>query len=370
MLRELEQTFPGLKTMFTDPEQDDEDDEEVFKDVPENDEDKEEPAVEMNNLIHPDRAIKPDTKRKDMYDGRKRDPEHSQADKSCLWEVLPFVSHFHPSVQLFADRLLDGSDMPPKPDLASHTLIAFLDRFVYKNAKAASSGLRGSSIMQPLAGGESQGVLVSNRVARQDTSVNTEAFWRKKAEDVAVDQVFFHKYFSQIGKNKPSTKKAKKDAKAADAMDSEAEDENEDEIWDALVSSRPDVEGPSDDDEDDFDMADMEDSDEEDDGVMVDADVDVEGTGDEAEDGASVAEDDIDSEDDGVMFDEDEDDLIDEAELFERELETAQAQVEEEEKPEKKETSRSRKKKMKALPTFASIDDYAAMLEQDDGEDI
>ena len=86
--------------------------------------------------------------------------------------------------------------MPPKPDLASHTLSNFLDRFVYRNAKSAAGGPRGTSIMQPLAGGESRGVFLSSKTANHaQRPVNTDAFWHKKVEDVAVDEVIFPQVF-------------------------------------------------------------------------------------------------------------------------------------------------------------------------------
>jgi ribosome biogenesis protein MAK21 len=356
LIRELETTFPNLTQMITEPEQAEDDDEEVFRDVPE-----EEDAVE--NMMHPDRQQKPEVK-KDIYDGRKRDPEHSNADKSCLWELLPFLAHFHPSVALFADRLISQETMPAKPDLASHTLMAFLDRFVYRNAKASSGGLRGSSIMQPLAGGDSSGILVSNRhSAKSHEPVNSEAFWRKKTEDVAADEVFFHKYFNQVGKSKQP--KAKKDKK--DAMGSDDEDENEDEIWQALVESRPEVEGPSDDDEDMFDLdesdAELGSDDEVDVEGSDDGGVDIEGSDEEVDIEGSDAEpsaflDESDAEIDSADEEEDED----EEALFNAELQTNKA----EEPKTEKDTARARKKKFKALPTFASIDDYADMLGDED----
>ncbi|KFY73132.1 hypothetical protein V499_06776 [Pseudogymnoascus sp. VKM F-103] len=365
LLRELEATFPGLTTMITEPEVSDDMDEEVFKDVPETETAAAEAATLHENLMHPDRIPKPAPKQ-GLYDGRKRDPEHSNADKSCLWELTPFITHFHPSVAMFADRLLTSAVMPAKPDLASHSLISFLDRFVYRNAKASAGGLRGSSIMQPLAGGESSGVLVANRATAQaHQPVNSEAFWRKKAEDVAVDEVFFHKYFNQIGKGKVS-KKGKPAKAAGDGSDDE--DENEDEIWQALVDSRPEVEGPSD-DESDLEMLDLDDSGDEgsegSDAMWEDDDeVDVEGT-DEEEQGSEGEEEpspflDEDELDEGE--DEDEDDL------FNKELETNQK------KPEAKvdgtETGRAKKKKMKSLPMFASVDDYADMMGGDEDEDM
>ena len=370
LIRELETTFPGLASMITDPEEGGEDDEEVFRDVPEeSDPTAQEPERLRESLVHPDRAAQ-EPRKEGAYDGRKRDPEHSNAEKSCLWELLPFIQHFHPSVAMFADRLLQSAEMGAKPDLASHSLISFLDRFVYRNAKASSSGLRGSSIMQPLAGGESRGVLVANRAAAHaHEPVNSEAFWRKKAEDVNPDEVFFHQYFSQVGKSKQSTKKKAEKKKKGEDESGDEEDENEDEIWQALVDSRPEVEGPSDDDSD-LEMLDLDDSGEDGEGDWSDDDeVDVEGSDDEVdvegsdEEGegeeASPFSDEEMEEAEGSEDDEDED------ALFEKELQTNK-------EPEvvKEETGRQKKKKMKGLPMFASMEDYASMLDGDEDEDL
>jgi ribosome biogenesis protein MAK21 len=79
LIRELEGTFPGLKSLFNDPEENDEDDEEVFRDVPEDGDS----VYQTQNGTGP--KIKPLS---ELYDGRKRDPEHSNADKTCLWESV------------------------------------------------------------------------------------------------------------------------------------------------------------------------------------------------------------------------------------------------------------------------------------------
>lgn len=221
--------------------------------------------------------------------------------------------------------------------------------------------------MQPLAGGSSQGILVSHRGTKVQQSVNSEAFWRQKAEDVAVDEVFFHKYFNQIGKGKDSAKK--KEKKKGENEEDDGEDD-EDEIWQALVESKPDIEGPEsdDDDLDDFDMS----EDDSEGGVDIersDEEVDIEGE-DEDEDMQDGEEDDgkgIFSEEDDDLKDSDDEAGSDMDALFEAELQRAKSPEAEEEK---KETSRSKKRKLKNLPTFASAEDYAAMLDGDGDEDI
>jgi ribosome biogenesis protein MAK21 len=217
--------------------------------------------------------------------------------------------------------------------------------------------------MQPLSGGDSHGVLLSNKPAQNAQGpLNTEAFWRKKAEDVAVDEVFFHRYFNQVGKAKHASAKKTTRSRAAGDSDSE-EDENEDEIWQALVDSRPEVEGPSDDDSD-MEMLDLDDSDAEsfvDGSEIGDDEVDVEGdelgtaASDNFEEMYSGSDD---NDEGGVGLDE----------LFTKELQRGQVGDSDEEKGE--ETSRQKKRRMKSLPTFASAEDYAEMLDNDEDEDL
>lgn len=255
---------------------------------------------------------------------------------------------------MFTSRLLKDEKMPPKPDLTSHSLIHFLDKFVYRNAKTAATSSRGGSIMQPLSGGDSR-LLLSNRATQnKEQPINSEAFWNKKAEDVSVDEVFFHKYFSHIGKGKQSLNKKKASAKQREGSDNEDE-ENEDEIWQALVDSRPELEGGSDEDSD-MEMLDLDDSD------VSSSNDDDEAENHEAEEhetdleGSEVPED--------VPDDDQWDDASDVDELFEKELQKAQM-------PDKdaEESRTQKRRRLKHLPTFASVEDYAEMLDNED-EDL
>lgn len=88
LLRELEGTFPSLSALFNSPEESDEMDEEIFLDVPEGGM---EPGLPTESppagQVHLDRNFIAQ-KERNIYDGRKRDPEHSNAERSCLWEVV------------------------------------------------------------------------------------------------------------------------------------------------------------------------------------------------------------------------------------------------------------------------------------------
>lgn len=155
------------------------------------------------------------------------------------------LKYYHPAVALFASKLATHEAMPPKPDLSSNTLSQFLDRFVYRNPKLKTKP-RGASIMQPLAGGDTSGLLVAtqSRTCGQ-APINSDQFSSMAIDKIAADEVFFHKYFSTVGKGKQQAKKKKEKRKARVTEGSGAE-EDEDEIWQALVNSRPELEGSDD----------------------------------------------------------------------------------------------------------------------------
>ena len=93
--------------------------------------------------------------------------------------------------------------------------------------------------MQPLpgAGTETKGMVLSIRgTGKTQQSINSEQFWTKNLEDVAPDEVFFHKYFNQ----RATRTKDQKD----DKKEEESEDEEE-EIWSAMVGSRLELEADS-----------------------------------------------------------------------------------------------------------------------------
>lgn len=357
LISELEVTFPSIRNMIKEPEVDPEDEEERFVDAPEDGD-----AAGQDTKAPTKPAIR--------YDPRKRDPEHSNAEKSALWDLLPLLLHFHPSVALFAESLVFQKAMPPKPDPSLHTLMHFLDRFVYRNAKTKTNAARGSSIMQPMSGSNAADLLIKNREdGRHRLPLNSDTFWKKNAEDVAADEVFFHSYFNKSQKAKPTKKEKKTKDEAGSDEDSDA---GEDEIWKALVDSKPDIEGPESDD--DLDMDDLEsaygsDSDVEiaefpEDDEMDEGDVDEEVDDDDGFAGLESGEDALLGDDDelpsdfedavgGVKVDEDDE------------------EEEEEEDERKKENKRKskRRKTLKTLPTFASADDYAKLMAGDDEPD-
>ncbi|PUU76119.1 CBF/Mak21 family-domain-containing protein [Tuber borchii] len=337
LLNELCDNVPSGRSLLEEPEQLEDDEEEVFKDVPEEGEERAEDTAKESSVKHVE------------YDGRRRDPLFTNADRTCLWELIPLLRCYHPSAALFATSFLEHKPMPSKPDLGMHTLTHFLDRFVYRNPKATPIQNRGPSIMQPLGGSDTRGVILSTRgVSKAQIPVNSEAFWKRKIEDVDVDEVFFHKYFNQIAPKKPAVqKRAKKAGRDEEDEDDEEASEAEGEIWKAMADSRPDIEEGDVDFDDEDDIAELSDISDDSDEEMQD-----------------LAED-----EDDAWKSEDEDSKDDEKEAprnlqkaFEAELEIATGENEEEDAAAEGE-SRKKKRKLKHLPTFASAEDYAHMLE-------
>lgn len=293
--------------------------------------------------------------------------------------------------------------MSGKPDMTLHTLSHFLDRFIYRTPKT-SQGARGASIMQPLAGGDASDRLVVAGQAAAHAPLNSEVFWKKRADEVAAEDVFFHEYFNRVGKDKEKVR-VKKEGKEPVARDEEDGSDEESEIWKALVDSRPELEGAASDD--DLDMDDLEsayDADEKDEdgqegsdneGVIFNDESDPED--DEPEDNMSEdssaeapaikpkeskkakskPSDEDEDEDDFDMDVSDEDAFVGSDEELPFGMDDISDDGEGEAEPDKgqgqdqgktDDGEGKKKRKLKHLPTFASADDYAELLAgEDDG---
>ncbi|GAA5854114.1 hypothetical protein JCM9279_002836 [Rhodotorula babjevae] len=348
----------------------------------------------------------------DHYDGKKREPKYAHAENSCLWELAPLLSHWHPTVSAYASALLEGDSLSAATDLEQFSLAAFLDRFVYRETKKAAAS-KGSSMMQPgLAGQDKSGrvtlVKGAHKSGKDDVPLNSDQFRRRNVHDVPVDQMFFHKFFTSKAaldgdKAKSATKrKVRRAGDDSDESDAESiadaggdadgavdaddlaaamegdddeeqtDDELEDAIWKEMQRTMPRAKGDRDvevdselggadlDDEDDDDLAayDYSDSDVgEDEGEFKSA------FPEEQSDEALSGEDEfLEADDDLVGSDEDMPLGFDVAGGSDDDDDEAAADAASAKKP-------SKKRKLKHLPTFASASDYAHLLGGDDEDD-
>jgi len=266
--------------------------------------------------------------------------------------------------------------------------------------------------MQPVSATEGDGVR-KLKGDLQEGPVNEQSWWKRSAASVPVDQIFFHKYFSQ--KHEKEKAKASKARKRRSKTGNESGDSDEDidvdiapdgdgseddsdaeeaEIWKAMKASMPRI-GDDDGVVDDMSNADDDDSlpsdlpsdfggsDSDDDGT-VDGDIDslsivdnvesdAEGGGHGSDDGFSLAEDS--DADDLVPLDEEAPDGLihwdgtDASDNDDADAEWGGFAGSEPStgggKKRKQELQKEKvpRKKLRSLPTFASYEDYAKMIE-------
>ncbi|KAF8493588.1 CBF/Mak21 family-domain-containing protein [Gautieria morchelliformis] len=322
----------------------------------------------------------------ELYDPRKREPQFAHAESSCLWELLPLLHHYHPSVALHARQLLSHAKVTATADLGLNTLSHFLDRFVYRNAKKPRP--KGTSAMQPAAHDDGTGMVHAGKVAGAIDFVNAEGFRKRDEDDVPADQVFFHKFFSQkhekeqaragkagkrLGKRKDDGEEDDDDeAGGSGVEEGNDSDPEEAEIWSAMKKSVPELGGSDLDDESLGSEAPLDDDDDE-------GRVDV---GEESDDDAHSPRSSGGSE---LDFIEDEDDLISDGGEPAGLIEYPSGASDEDSDgdgewqgfgSEPKTLKRGRdaesggKKKRRKVATFASYEDYAAMIEKSQEDDI
>jgi len=143
-----------------------------------------------------------------LYDPSKRDPQHAQAQASCLWELLPLSQHAHPSVAAMSKSILAGVPVHYNGDpLKDFVLSEFLGKFISKKSKKKTENA-GDSLMQPL----------SQKSSVLDSLEN---------KTIAPDEAFFHKFFQiRDDRKQVSKRKAKRqDVDHSDEDSSLAEDD-------------------------------------------------------------------------------------------------------------------------------------------------
>lgn len=431
LVAELFRAQPRLRGMLADPEDDDE--EQVINPP---DEEAEERS-RKEHFAHTPKLEALLCRPLHRYDPLKRDPRYANAQDTCLWDLVPLLDHFHPTVRLLAHQLLNNEALTTAPDLTLYSLSHFLDKFVYRNPKKRSTLQKGASGMQPAiaaGGGIEDGIRRIKGWGGAGEEVNTPKFWKQKVQDVAVDSLFFHKYFN-LRESRPAEggERSKKlsgdqDVESADEESSEAgyagsdvsvaseevdealhdaraegdsgseadsDDTHEEQIWAAMKRTMPQEDGDeglfgdSDDEgEDDEDLAmyDYTESEGEMDG-KVDRSANDLGVG------AGKSEDDDSEDEEAAMFEEDEDDLLPFADFgregsddedhadtpvvtstagkSKKRGRSGDAGKEDDQPKSKSQLARQERKKRKATSTFASAEDYAALIgqgEEDEGD--
>jgi ribosome biogenesis protein MAK21 len=244
--------------------------------------------------------------------------------------------------------------------------------------------------MQPLPGTDTSLVLGIRGLAKTERAVNSEEWWRQQVDQIKPDEIFFHRFF--VAKEESEVKALGRKRKRGN----EEDELDEDEIWEALVKSskeeggvgevdidEEDVDWSSDEEELDEDMIgemndEMEDSADLSDEDLSDRDQDIEEESESGEEGdineffddeaEEVEADEFDEEDEEIMdgdesIDSDEGGVDGRFEFGDDESDMRSSDEEIEAPAERRKEAPNKKRKLKSLPTFASAEDYADMLD-------
>jgi ribosome biogenesis protein MAK21 len=149
------------------------------------------------------------TSKKEAYDPLKRDPKWSHADSVPLFELVHLTTHTHPTVKLWAEKLLRGELLDYAGDpLLDFGLANFLDRIAYKNPKSLEKVAKYAS---------------GRRMAASEQPINTYDFSGEGGDndmpkDQREEEQYLYKYFKMRG---PKAKKA-----TAEEVEEEGDEED------------------------------------------------------------------------------------------------------------------------------------------------
>ncbi|KAI0228980.1 RNA-binding ribosome biosynthesis protein mak21 [Massospora cicadina] len=289
------------------------------------------------------------------YSGRDDNPAGTKAEYACLWELGLLVRHFHPTVAHYARQVLSQESITEQPQLHYHTLMHFLDRFVFRNAKRSQGGeRRGPSVMQPIPGVGTSSGLVWAKGAPEVNAITSEDFVSKKPSEIAADKLFFYKYFSLAKDGKAKARPAVHDGS-----------DEEDEFFTSLLGGLEAGEDDEDVDLEDGDMASDNEEREDIEGLKHAEDApgfedfsEFEGQSEDVED----SEGDVDFDFDDGSFGEPKGEGGSLKRTLHSESSDEETEPEVGENAKRNRATRERKKRLKALPTFASMDEYAHLL--------
>ncbi|XP_052742674.1 CCAAT/enhancer-binding protein zeta [Bicyclus anynana] len=148
--------------------------------------------IQLKKSINMDRVIT-------EYSPYARNPAYSGAHCSAYVELLPLANHFHPSVKLFADKLIHEQIIQYSGDpLKDFAGIRFLDRFVFKNPKKrATEQVEGE--VKRVKGSHPKFAIRRNYTAKgiKSVSVISSTYLNEDAKKIPVDEKFLYDFLQK-----------------------------------------------------------------------------------------------------------------------------------------------------------------------------
>ncbi|CAH2061990.1 unnamed protein product, partial [Iphiclides podalirius] len=133
------------------------------------------------------------------YNPHVRNPSFAGASCSAYLELLPLSKHFHPTVKLFAQKLLSEQIIQYSGDpLKDFAGIRFLDRFVFKNPKRRSE-VRQDGDVRKVKGSHPKFAIRKNYSARglKAIPVTSSSYLNEDVKKIPVDEKFLYDFLQR-----------------------------------------------------------------------------------------------------------------------------------------------------------------------------
>ncbi|CAK9816344.1 CCAAT/enhancer-binding protein zeta, partial [Anthophora quadrimaculata] len=136
--------------------------------------------------------IKIDFSKQKEYDPFHRNPLYAGITKGLNSELISLSTHYHPSVALFANTILEGKSIDYTGDpLEDLSLMRFLDRYVFKNPKKLENKKvqRKNDPLAQRAGYTPKGI--------RCIPVDSTSYLNEKQERIPVDELYLYRYLKK-----------------------------------------------------------------------------------------------------------------------------------------------------------------------------
>ncbi|XP_041986047.1 CCAAT/enhancer-binding protein zeta [Aricia agestis] len=170
------------------------------------DKDDKDTKIQLKKTINMDKVITD-------YNPFARNPTYAGAQCSAYVELLPLSTHYHPTVRLFAEKLLNDQIIQYTGDpLKDFAGIRFLDRFVFKNPKKRET--QQDAEVKKVKGSHPKFAVRKNYTAKgiKSVPVTSSQYLNEDAKRIPVDEKFLYDFLQR-----------RRQSSAPDDEDSDAE---------------------------------------------------------------------------------------------------------------------------------------------------
>ncbi|KAL4704681.1 hypothetical protein ACJJTC_016625 [Scirpophaga incertulas] len=148
--------------------------------------------IQLKRTVNMDKVIT-------EYNPHARNPSFAGAGHTAYFELRSLCTHFHPSVKLFAERLLHDQIIQYSGDpLKDFAGIRFLDRFVFKNPKKRDEKSDESGVKK-IKGSHPKFAVRKNYSAKglKSLPVNSSSYLNEDAKRIPVDEKFLYDFLQK-----------------------------------------------------------------------------------------------------------------------------------------------------------------------------